>query len=83
MKINLHLIKEKRKSLGFTINQMSEFLGLSDSSQYWKREKGHYNFKVDELSALSEKLNIPFNDLFCLIQFLKRKLNKKNRRCLR
>ncbi|MFD2637727.1 helix-turn-helix domain-containing protein [Piscibacillus salipiscarius] len=77
MKINLHLIKEKRKSLGFTINQMSEFLGLSDSSQYWKREKGHYNFKVDELSALSEKLNIPFNDLFLSHSISKTEIEQK------
>lgn len=64
MKVNLPLIKKMRADKEFNINQMAEFLNLSNGSQYWKRENGDYNFKISELPILSEKLNIPFDELF-------------------
>lgn len=79
MKINLELIKEKRKRLGYNMNQMAEFLKLSNPSQYWKRENGTYNFKTNELPVISKKLNIPFNDLFLTTEYSKTEIDFENR----
>lgn len=64
MKVNLPLIKKKRKEKDLSINQMASFLNLSNASQYWKRENGDYNFKPIELPVVSRELEIPFDSLF-------------------
>lgn len=64
MKLNLALIKQKRLEKELNINEMAEYLGLANGSQYWKRENGDYKFKSQELPYLSEKLDIPFSELF-------------------
>lgn len=71
MHLNLQLIKEKRKKLKFNTSQMAIFLNLSNASQYWKREKGHYKFKPNELAIISDKLEIPFDHLFLSNQYSK------------
>lgn len=81
MKINLSLIEKKRKEKDFNISQMASFLNLSDSSQYWKREKGHYKFKIEELPTLSEKLEIPFGELFLSDEYSKMEIKDKKEVC--
>lgn len=76
VKLNLPLIKKMRVAKGLNINQMAEFLNLSNSSQYWKRENGDYNFKISELPILSERLDIPFNKLFLSNQYSKTEISK-------
>lgn len=64
MKLNLNLIKEKRKEKGYNIDEMAYKLGLTNGSMYYKREAGHYKFKAEEVMMLANILEIPLNHLF-------------------
>lgn len=62
--INLQLIKEKRLQHGYTMSDMSEFLGLKNRADYFKRENGDTRFRSVELPILSKKLGIPMAHFF-------------------
>lgn len=62
--INIQLIKQKRLEHKYTLQEMSEALGLANRSLYLKRENGYQKFKANELPLLSKKLGIPLNDFF-------------------
>lgn len=62
--VNLELIKQQRKNLGYTNLEMAQALGLATSEKYLRRENGEYNFKAVELPALSAKLHIPLEKIF-------------------
>lgn len=64
MKINLELIKNKRKEKGLNIDEMAEILRLTNGSMYWKRENGDYKFRAEEVIILSTTLDIPMDSLF-------------------
>ncbi|AUJ25152.1 helix-turn-helix domain-containing protein [Virgibacillus dokdonensis] len=64
MFVNLRIIKEKRKNEGYTIDDMSRKLGLTNGSMYYKREVGQYKFKAEELMEISNILRIPIELLF-------------------
>ncbi|HEY4554800.1 MAG TPA: helix-turn-helix transcriptional regulator [Bacillaceae bacterium] len=64
MRINLEIIKEKRKEKGFNIDEMADLLGLTNGSMYWKREKGHYKFKPEEVMMVANILQVPMDQLF-------------------
>ncbi|WP_406945720.1 helix-turn-helix transcriptional regulator [Halobacillus sp. SY10] len=77
MKINLELIKKTRSERDYTIYDLAEHLGLSDGSQYWKRENGHYKFKADELILISQKFDIPIEKLFLSTDYSKTEILSK------
>ena len=78
MKLNLALIKKKRKEKGLFIDDMAVKLGLTNGSMYWKRENGAYNFKPEEVMKVSEILEIPINDLFLSNGYSKMEISNKN-----
>jgi transcriptional regulator with XRE-family HTH domain len=62
--IHLEFIKAKRIELGFSHEYMAFELGLSDKSQYWKREKGEYSFKLEELPKLAKVFECDIANFF-------------------
>lgn len=54
--INIKLIKQKRLEHKYTLQEMSEMLGLANRSLYLKRENGYQKFKANELPLLSKKI---------------------------
>lgn len=75
--INIQLIKQKRLEHKYTLQEMSEALGLANRSLYLKRENGYQKFKANELPLLSKKLGIPLNDF--LSQTLRKAQKEKNK----
>ena len=63
-KLNLYLIREKRKKLGFTYQKMADELSFKNASTYYKYEKGAYAFKADHVPILAAVLDIRIQDLF-------------------
>lgn len=63
-KINLVLIQERRKELGYSNEEMAKSLGLASSDKYFRREHGIYKFQASELPALSKKLGISLEKIF-------------------
>ncbi len=53
---NLPFIASRRKELGLTLEDMAEAMGFSNSSVYWKYERGFYKFDASMLPALAKAL---------------------------
>lgn len=62
--LNLNFIKQRRKDLGLTQQQMAEAIGLAASEKYSRRENGKYKFQVNELPILAKKLKVPIKNLY-------------------
>lgn len=62
--LNLNFIKQRRKDLGLTQQQMAEAIGLATSEKYSRRENGKYKFQVNELPILAKKLRVPIKNLY-------------------
>ncbi|MCT6888155.1 MAG: helix-turn-helix domain-containing protein [Lactobacillus sp.] len=62
--LNLEFIKQRRKDLGFTQQEMAKAIGLAAPEKYSRRENGKYNFQVDELPVLAKKLKVPIKNLY-------------------
>ncbi|EGP5037748.1 helix-turn-helix transcriptional regulator [Enterococcus faecium] len=62
--VNLELIKERRKTKGYSLKKMSDFMGFNDKAKYYRRETGEYNFKPEELPYLAKLLDIPLAKIF-------------------
>lgn len=77
MRVNLELIKEKRKLKGYNIDDMAYKLNLTNGSMYYKREAGDYKFRPEELMMVAEILEIPFNELFLSVIYSKTEINSK------
>lgn len=65
-KVNLELIKEKRKEKGYSLKKMADLMGFSDKAKYYRREAGEYSFKPEELPHVAKLLNIPISKIFTL-----------------
>jgi len=63
-RLDLAVIKEKRKSLGLTHQALAEELSFKNASTYFKYETGTYAFKADHLPKLASVLQCDLNDLF-------------------
>lgn len=63
-KLNLNLIRKKRKDSQMTLQEMAEIMGLKNASTYMKYEKGDYSFKAEHLPVLAKVLNCEIQDLF-------------------
>jgi len=62
--LNLNFIKQRRKDLGLTQQQMAKAIGLATSEKYSRRENGKYKFQVNELPILAKKLRVPIKNLY-------------------
>ncbi|SFC53014.1 helix-turn-helix transcriptional regulator [Bacillus sp. UNCCL81] len=62
--INLKIIKNKRIEKGISLEEMANLLGLANGSVYYKREKGHYKFRPDELPILAHTLDCDIVNFF-------------------
>ncbi|SET95619.1 Helix-turn-helix [Salinibacillus kushneri] len=62
--LNLFYIKNRRKELGITLQEMADELGFKNSSTYLKYETGAYSFKADQLPVLADALNCNISDFF-------------------
>ena len=62
--LNLNFIKQRRKDLGLTQQQMAEAIGLATSEKYSRRENGKYKFQVNELPILAKKLRVSIKNLY-------------------
>lgn len=76
MKVNLEIIKEKRKKNNLNIDEMARKLNLTNGSMYYKREAGQYKFKPEELMMVSKILKIPMNKLFLSNVYSKMEIKK-------
>lgn len=64
MTFNLAYIQERRKSLGITIDEMSQAFNFKNSSTYWKYEHGDYTFDVNMLPVMAMKLKCDISDFY-------------------
>lgn len=62
--INFDLLKQRRKEMRLSLQEMAECMGLKDGSTYWKYEKGVYKFKGHQLPVVASKLKLKLNDIF-------------------
>ncbi len=61
--VNTDLLKKKRKQKGFSIRDMSSFLGAKSSATYYNIENNKSEPKTTQLVIISEKLNIPLQKI--------------------
>ncbi|UJW58773.1 helix-turn-helix transcriptional regulator [Bacillus sp. A116_S68] len=64
--LNLNFIKERRKELNISLQEMAVILGFKNASTYMKYERGEYSFKADHLPILANKLNCKIELFFTL-----------------
>lgn len=57
MKFNYNRLKAERIAKGYTVQEMADVLGVTKSA-YSKKENGKSPFTVDDLAAISSKLDI-------------------------
>lgn len=62
--LNLKFIKQRRKDLGFTQQEMADTIGLAAPEKYSRRENGKYKFQANELPVLAKKLKVPIKNLY-------------------
>ena len=56
-------VKEYRIIKGFTQNELSELIGITQQA-YSKKERGERSFTLDEVKKLKKILNISYEELF-------------------
>ncbi|HLR34063.1 MAG TPA: helix-turn-helix transcriptional regulator [Tissierellales bacterium] len=56
-------VKEYRIIKGFTQNELSELIGITQQT-YSKKERGERSFTLDEVKKLKKILNISYEELF-------------------
>lgn len=62
--LNLILIKQRRKEMRITLQEMADSLGFKNASTYFKYESGLYKFNAVHLPIVCKKLKIKVNDVF-------------------
>lgn len=61
---NLLFIKERRKELGKTLQDMADSLYMKNASTYMKYENGEYSFRAFHLPILAKELNCNLSNFF-------------------
>lgn len=60
-----NLVAEYRRYVGFTVEELSEYTGLSESTIYRiEREDNPFKTRHDVASSLAEAFGVPIDDLF-------------------
>lgn len=62
--LNLVLIKQRRKEMRITLQEMAELLGYQDASTYYKLERGIQKIKADQIPLIANKLKLRMNEIF-------------------
>ena len=63
MRFNLVLMKKLRQEHGYTQAQLANILGYTSEACYRGKEKGAYNFNVNDLYLLSKLYSIQIEDM--------------------
>ncbi|QKS70217.1 helix-turn-helix transcriptional regulator [Paenalkalicoccus suaedae] len=63
---NLIYIKNRRKELQISLQEMAVSLGFKNASTYMKYERGDYSFKAEHLPLLAKELNCKIENFFSL-----------------
>ncbi|WP_186333826.1 helix-turn-helix domain-containing protein [Paenibacillus xylanexedens] len=61
---DLLFIKERRKEMGKTLQDMADSLDLKNASTYMKYENGEYLFRAVHLPLLAEQLKCEVGNFF-------------------
>lgn len=61
---NLTFVKDRRKKLGITSEEMAQALGFKNQSTYWKHENGYHKFKADMIPLLANILQCEPQNFF-------------------
>ncbi|UTC12404.1 MULTISPECIES: helix-turn-helix domain-containing protein [Latilactobacillus] len=61
---DLSLIRNKRINKGYSMEKMSQLLGLENKSMYYKREIGATQFKATEIPLLATVLDVSVEKIF-------------------
>jgi len=61
---NLEYIKNRRQSLGLSLQEAAEAMGMKNASTYMKYENGTYSFKAEQLPVLAEVLKCDIEKFF-------------------
>lgn len=64
MEINYKFIKERRKALKLTQEEVAERLNLCNGSQYSKIERGEYRLRAEWLPVLAKILRCSMTKFF-------------------
>ena len=64
MEINYKFIKERRKALKLTQEEVAERLNLCNGSQYSKIERGEYRLRAEWLPVLAKILKCSITKFF-------------------
>lgn len=62
--VNLALIKQRRKEMRISLQEMAETLGWRNASNYYKYEKGEYEFDATHIPVVAKKLKLKMNEIF-------------------
>lgn len=62
--INLALIKQRRKEMRISLQEMAETLGFKNAANYYKYEKGMYKFDASHLPIVASKLKLKVSEIF-------------------
>lgn len=57
-------VKERRKALGLTLDDMATLTGLKSKVSYWQYETGKYKMKADMLPKLALALQCHIEDFY-------------------
>jgi len=61
--VNSELLKKTRKQKGFSIRDMSKFLGAKSSATYYNIENNKSEAKSGQLKIISKKLKLPLQKI--------------------
>jgi len=53
-----------RKERGITQEQMAKIIGVKNASTYNRKERGHNQFKSDEMEIVKDLFQLPIDDIF-------------------
>lgn len=60
-----NLVAEYRRHVGFTVKELSEYTGLSESTIYRiEREDNPFKTRYDVASSLADAFDVPIDELF-------------------
>ncbi|HLR65553.1 MAG TPA: helix-turn-helix transcriptional regulator [Virgibacillus sp.] len=63
-RLNLDFIKQRRRQLRLTNQEMAEELSFKNASTYFKYENGTYIFKASHLPILADLFQCSMDDFF-------------------
>lgn len=69
--VNLVLIKQRRKEMRITLQEMANALGFKNASNYYKYEKGEYKFEAEHIPVIARMLKLKMSEIFFASDFAK------------